>query len=749
MKTFGIVLSCFLSLAFSEPQGAGPAGFISEAELLAKEMEHFNRALAKEKDDLSTLYYEAQKAPADQAQAFLEKIQLKREALKQLEIDVLQKSSKVLGDKDSYAFWNGGEVSLSDLIIHFGALDAIYLMPPDVASLKITLRGQLPVPAALWSHMLACILEENGIAIHALTPCLKQLVRVKADVRGLSTFVDKISDLELLSPDTRACFVVRFVGAESKKLRFLESAGASHQITVQTFEREVFLLGPAHKLIDFAKLSEFVLVNEASSSIKTIAVHKLSAKEAKALIEGALGQRPSRFAPPGQKELFNLRVFSPSESGHMLVLCGEEDKIEEAIHLLDEIEKGIQDPAEKTVFWYTCKNSSAEDIAATLTKIYPQLLATQKKAAAHINITSMQSSFSNKDQGIKRSTEKSTEDKHSEDFIVDVKTGSIIMVVERRALDELKALLKKLDVPKKMVQIEVLLFEKTTHNNNQFGLKNLAMGSFASQKNSGGLDFMGGSDQKAGGGILDFFLSRFRKGAIPAYDLAYRFMLSNRDIQLNACPSITTINAVPAVIAITNEISVDNGITYIDGKDRAVPKQSFSREHYGITITVTPTINEGACASDPGSITLETNINFESINRNLHNRPDVTKRHIENQVRIQDGKTLIIGGLRQKDASGSAQKIPFLGQLPGIGKFFSYTAMDDMKTEMFIFITPHILEDTKESFEKMQKSELQRRPGDVPAFIQARQRSEELHKLKLFDESLKMVFKPSEAIVQE
>ena len=68
---------------------------------------------------------------------------------------------------------------------------------------------------------------------------------------------------------------------------------------------------------------------------------------------------------------------------------------------------------------------------------------------------------------------------NSLNFIPDPKTGSIMLVVRKDTLDQIKDLIRKLDVPKRMVQIEVLLFEKRVKNKNNFGLNVLRMGNAA------------------------------------------------------------------------------------------------------------------------------------------------------------------------------------------------------------------------------------------------------------------------------
>ena len=305
------------------------------------------------------------------------------------------------------------------------------------------------------------------------------------------------------------------------------------------------------------------------------------------------------------------------------------------------------------------------------------------------------------------------------------------MVVEEGALNKIKELLKKLDVPKKMVQIEVLLFEKKVSNQNKFGLNLLRVGSAASDKDSKGASF----GEKAAG-IMEFLISHGKSSAIPAFDLAYKFLLGQDDVQINASPSVLAVNQTPATIAIVEEISISTSNESDDKKSKTM----YSRAQYGITLQITPTINVGEDGQEEGFVTLDTDITFDTTSRQSLDRPDVTRRHIKNHVRIADGQTVILGGLRRKTTDDHKDSIPFLGEIPGLGKLFSMTDLNDSSTEMFLFITPKIIYDPVEDLEKMKKEELCRRVGDVPEYLRALVDARKNEKKRLCEGGLTALF---------
>ncbi len=141
-----------------------------------------------------------------------------------------------------------------------------------------------------------------------------------------------------------------------------------------------------------------------------------------------------------------------------------------------------------------------------------------------------------------------------------------------------------------------------------------------------------------------------------------------------------------------------------------------------MTIVLTPTVHmpdERPNSEEKASVTLKTNVSFDTT-RNLHNndRPMVDRRHIENEVRVSDGETVILGGLRRKVTNDIEEKIPFLGDIPGFGKLFGSVKLTDHNTEMFIFITPKIVTDPEEELLQIRAEEVKKSPGDIPEYLE-------------------------------
>ena len=257
------------------------------------------------------------------------------------------------------------------------------------------------------------------------------------------------------------------------------------------------------------------------------------------------------------------------------------------------------------------------------------------------------------------------------------------------------------------------------------------------------------SDSLAGRtGILDFFISRTKTNSgVPAYDLAYNFFLSQQDVTIHASPSVLAVNQTPAKINITDEISINTGSTIVDNN---LERSSFERKQFGIFIEITPTIHENDEDDDiERSITLETAIVFDdeppsssaSTSTSSNDQPKISRREIKNQVRVTDGETVILGGLRRKRAEDKKDALPFLGEIPGIGKLFAETHLTDSSFEMFMFITPRVVSESRDEKRYMLEESMKLRPGDSPEFLEKLLEARINEKRKLFSGGLQMLFR--------
>ncbi len=670
-------------------------------------------------------------------------------------------------DDEGYALWDQEDTSLSQLIMEYGSHDYLYIVPPEVLSMKLHMHSGIPIPRESWSDLLEIILSHNGIGVKQLNSYTRQIYILKQDLIAVDQILNNPADLMRIPPKTRVAYVFSPPPERIKGVsQFFERFRDPKMTFVYQVGYKIAIISSKEEIEKLLALYEAVWEKENEKLTRVLSLTRLKSNEMEKILSayfGDLTKKPRIGLTKGEGDDL---IILPLQNEGALVLIGPKDIVERAECLVKETEGQIEDPMAMTVYWYNCRHSDPIDIAEVLEKIYASLIYSgvqgQEPAPDYSPLPPTRSLEPPPEQQLSPSTygpppystvvhpptavaatiEAQKQKSYTTNFIPYPKTGAIMMVVRRDTLDKIKELIRKLDVPKKMVQIEVLLFEKRIKNQNNFGLNLLRLGSSATNSHETGFSYDTASTNTRRG-IIDFFLFRKKPNDFwPAFDIAYNFLMSQEDVRINAAPSVTTLNQTPAQISLVEEISIDNGAAAIDTNKGTSFQKSFSRAQYGTTIVITPTIHDPEHPEDDKHfVTLETNITFDTIKKNTQNaRPSVSRRHVENQVRVVDGETVILGGLREKTSEDTSSKLPFLGELPVIGKFFGDSRMTDEKTEMFFFITPHIIFDARGELDKLRHEQLMKRPGDLPEFLERIQEAKKREKKRLFDNSFKLLF---------
>ncbi len=108
----------------------------------------------------------------------------------------------------------------------------------------------------------------------------------------------------------------------------------------------------------------------------------------------------------------------------------------------------------------------------------------------------------------------------------------------------------------------------------------------------------------------------------------------------------------------------------------------------GIKLEVTPWVNEDGVITTKLKPEVSTNIATSG------NNPSVRTREAETTLRVRNGETIVIGGLIQNESHKNYNKIPLLGDLPIVGRLFKSSSKEKMETELVIFITPKIIDNS-------------------------------------------------------
>ena len=235
-------------------------------------------------EKIQALYEEAfrlyqTQAPEGQYRQLLNQINAHRRRLAHLESTwrlLSSKSNRVEG----YGLWHAPETTLEQLIIDYGSQDYVYLIPPEIGSMKLSINSNIPIPRSQWNEMLELILAQNGVGIQTLNPYLRQLYLVQKNHSNLSMITNRRCDLEVLPPHARVSFVLSPEPSEIRRTyAFLEKFVNPNTMTLQILGREIILVGQAAELQDLLKLYDFIATNRGEKEYRIIPLYKIRAEE--------------------------------------------------------------------------------------------------------------------------------------------------------------------------------------------------------------------------------------------------------------------------------------------------------------------------------------------------------------------------------------------------------------------------------------------------------------------------------------
>lgn len=694
---------------------------------------HLNQSMEEIREELRSLSILSSQLTTEKAfeeeqfTALLQKHKELKSQLKEKE-SAFRKLMEEEPDDEPYALMHEQEVTLERLITDYASSNYLYVIPQEMAKIQIHLCSSLAIPKASWEEIIEVICLQNGIGIKEVNAFVKTLYWTLGNhSASLKHIVNQPKELSLLSDHEQVCYILSLNGSEVPKVHLFLKRFVNERLTsLHVVGTNLLILGQTKEVKELVKLIDFIQTHQKEKSYKLISVDKISTDEIESILNASFQTQKSE--PPLKGSDPALLVIPIKQH---LLLIGSDENLEKASKMIEDISNQISSPDLMTLHWYTCRYSDPQDLALLLQQVY-QVISTGNGFEEEEGVKKYEAPPCNLRQGTIPPTcvipnlvvnpkaapapSEMSSGLNLPNFIVDGKTGLIIMVVKQPYLEKLRELAKKLDVPKKMVEIEVLLFEKKIIDQTQFGLNLLKLGDNV-KTNDAQFKWSVSTADRTAPGILDYFFSRKHPGGnFPGFSFAYNFLVSQEDICVHSNPTITTVNQTQAVIDLVEEQSINMGT--VEDPRTGVITNTFVRAQYGIIIQITPTINFGDEENDfKHSITLETDIIFDTTTSDKNNRPDVSRRHIQNQVRIANGETLILGGLRRKTSETNVDKIPFIGDIPGLGRLFSFTTLNDKSTEMFVLITPRIVEDSSLNTDPYKFMDLHLRPGDSPELL--------------------------------
>jgi general secretion pathway protein D len=297
--------------------------------------------------------------------------------------------------------------------------------------------------------------------------------------------------------------------------------------------------------------------------------------------------------------------------------------------------------------------------------------------------------------------------------------NALVITAPPAVFRSLQDVIRRLDVRRAQVLIEAVIAEVSEETANELGVQwQFPLGT-GTDHVIGGTNFSSGNASASGNNILSaavnplgvgnglqlgYINGTVSVGNVKLFQIGALIsaLRSNGKNDILSTPSVMTLDNQQAVIKVGQEVPFLTGAYQTTASTTITtgtpgntttgignPFQTIQRKDVGLTLTVTPHINEG------DSVKLEIHQEVSSLAPPVSGASDLVtnKREVQTTVLIQDDSVFVIGGLISDNVKDNAQSVPGLGAIPVVGNLFRYRSNDHQKQNLMVFLHPRILRD--------------------------------------------------------
>lgn len=264
---------------------------------------------------------------------------------------------------------------------------------------------------------------------------------------------------------------------------------------------------------------------------------------------------------------------------------------------------------------------------------------------------------------------------------VDGRTNTLLVQDTAAKMDAIRGALSYLDVPVRQVQVEARIVVAKDTFDKELGIRWGGTTTGSSGSTTGTLS----------GGLGDIAVDLGVANATSAFQIGFIHGNDTLDLTLSALQSdgVSEVISQPKLITADGQTArIESGveIPYQEASSSGATTVSF--KDAVLSLEVTPQI------TPDDRIIMDLKVNKDSVGVIYLGVPSIDTRAIQTQVLVENGETIVLGGVYERETVQSTSKTPFLGDVPFLGKLFTRTAKKDEKVELLIFITPKLIKDT-------------------------------------------------------
>ena len=268
--------------------------------------------------------------------------------------------------------------------------------------------------------------------------------------------------------------------------------------------------------------------------------------------------------------------------------------------------------------------------------------------------------------------------------MADELNNSVLVWSTRNEFNKIETTLKRLDLPLTQVLIEASIIEVTLGDGLEYGLQ----WAFSGDARSGyrGTGQISGLDGGVLGGLSKGFTYQLSNSA-GALKAVLNGLASKSLIKVISSPNLMVLDNHTATINVGDQVPIVTSTTTFDSAN--VPTtSSVQYKDTGVNLVVTPSVNSGNLVTMQVD---QTTTDVGTASSSANNQPALLQRQISSKVAVRSGESIVLGGLIKDNTTTSKAGVPFLQDVPVVGKLFGTNASKSNRTELLVIITPRVV----------------------------------------------------------
>ncbi|OMH32779.1 type II secretion system secretin GspD [Motiliproteus sp. MSK22-1] len=446
-----------------------------------------------------------------------------------------------------------------------------------------------------------------------------------------------------------------------------------------------------------------------TDSMEVIKLNHASAKEMSRILTSLIREQVK-----GQQLTRAVPVITADERTNSLLIRGDSQSKAYLKKIVQRLDNEVKTATNTKVIYL--KYAKAEELATLLESVSDSMIKTEQS------------------QSVDQSPVTKRLNVH---IMAHEQTNAIVLSGSSEIINEMDTVIKQLDIRRAQVLVEAIIVEITENKTKEVGVQWLfrgdpnssgVIGGAANFKNLGNslLGVVGAADGGdsipgafTGSRGISLGLGRVSSGGLSFAALIKAFTRDS-DTNVLSTPVLMTMDNEQASIHVGQNVPILTGSTA--GANNGNPFQTVERKDIGIKLDVEPQINEGSM------VQLKIKQEVSSLENESASDIILKKRVIDTTVMIENGATIVLGGLVDDDVQQKSDKVPLLGDLPGIRRVFKSDRTKRNRKNLMVFIRPTIIRDSETMVEISSRKYL---------YMKAQQMLQENGSINLFPEGSK------------